>query len=162
MTSRAKANQAIITMEAANGRLTILYNSFSLALAIGFHPGLCFLSLWISTPPLKLSKSSRQPRKQKKKTTKRHNSATISSRACHSSPFVTRKAKKLETQKTENDSHLSPFRVFLDIFGQKTPKRTVMTNLGFPGLSSHCVSGFLGPFRPENPETDLEDNPGLP
>ena len=37
-----------------------------------------------------------------------------------------------------------------------------MTNLGFPGLSSQSVSGFFGPFRPENPETDWDDKPGLP
>ena len=37
-----------------------------------------------------------------------------------------------------------------------------MTSLGFPGLSSQSVSGFFGPFRPENPEEDWDDNPGLP
>ena len=43
------------------------------------------------------------------------------------------------------------------------PKRTgMMTSLGFPGLSSQSVSGFLGPFWPENPETDWNDKPGLP
>ena len=55
-----------------------------------------------------------------------------------------------------------PFRVFLAFFGQKTPKQTGMTSLGFPGLSSQSVSGFFGPFRPENPETDWDDKPGLP
>ena len=47
------------------------------------------------------------------------------------------------------------------LFGQKTPKRTGMTGLGFPGLSSQSVSGFFGPFRPANPETDWDDKPGL-
>ena len=67
-----------------------------------------------------------------------------------------------------------------------------MTSLGLPGLSSQSISGFFGPFRPENPknglglqawasqachlspfqdfwpfsvrkpETDLDDKPGLP
>ena len=51
---------------------------------------------------------------------------------------------------------------FLAPFGQKTPKRTGMTNLGFPGLSSQSVSGFFGPFRPESPKTDWEDKPEFP
>ena len=57
-----------------------------------------------------------------------------------------------------------PVRVgcFLTFFGQKTPKRTGMTSLGFPGLSSQSVSGFVGPVRPENPETDWDDKTGLP
>ena len=37
-----------------------------------------------------------------------------------------------------------------------------MTSLGFPGLSSQSISGFFGPFRPEKPETDWDDKPGLP
>ena len=37
-----------------------------------------------------------------------------------------------------------------------------MTRLGSPGVSSRSVSGFFGPFRPENPETDWDDKPGLP
>ena len=37
-----------------------------------------------------------------------------------------------------------------------------MTSLGFLGLSSQSVSGFFGPFRPENPKTDWDDKPGLP
>ena len=48
------------------------------------------------------------------------------------------------------------------LFGQKTPKRIAMTSLGFLGLSSQSVSGFFGPFWPENPETDWDDKPGLP
>ena len=53
--------------------------------------------------------------------------------------------------------------LFLDFFGQKTPKRTGMTSLGFPGLSSQSVSGFFGAVRPENPETDWDDEKlGLP
>ena len=51
---------------------------------------------------------------------------------------------------------------FLAPFGQKNTKRTGMTNLGFPGLSSQSVSGFFGTFRPENPKTDWHDKPGLP
>ena len=51
----------------------------------------------------------------------------------------------------------------MTLFGQKAPKGTgMMTSLGFPGLSSQSVSGFLGPFWPENPETDWNDKPGLP
>ena len=52
--------------------------------------------------------------------------------------------------------------VFLAFFGQKTPKRTGMTSLGFPGLSSQSVSRFFCPFRQENPEMDWDDKPGLP
>ena len=37
-----------------------------------------------------------------------------------------------------------------------------MTRLGSPGVSSRSVSCFFGPFRPENPETDWDDKPGLP
>ena len=74
--------------------------------------------------------------------------------------------------------HPTPFQGFLALFGQKTPKRTGMTSLGFLGLSSQSVSRFfapfrpeprnrpfwvfVGPFRPENPKTDWEDKPGLP
>ena len=54
------------------------------------------------------------------------------------------------------------FGYFCALFGLKTPKRTGMTSLGFPGLSSQPVAGFFGPFRPENPETDWDDEPGLP
>ena len=46
------------------------------------------------------------------------------------------------------------FRCFVALFGQKTP--------GFPGLSSQSISGFFGPCRPENTETDWDDKPGLP
>ena len=53
MTSRAKANQAIITMEAAKGRLTILYNYFSLALAMDFILG--FEICPCGFPPRRLS-----------------------------------------------------------------------------------------------------------
>ena len=56
----------------------------------------------------------------------------------------------------------SPLFGFLAPFGQKNPKPTGMTNLGFPGLSSQSVSGFFGTFRPENPKTDWHDKPGLP
>ncbi len=59
-------------------------------------------------------------------------------------------------------ARLSSQSVFGFLVGQKTPKRTGMTNLGFPGLSSQSISGFLGPFRPENPKTDWDDKPGLP
>ena len=55
------------------------------------------------------------------------------------------------------------FGFLLAIFGEKTLKRTGMTSLGFPGLSSQSVSGFFAsPFRLENPETDWDDKPGLP
>ena len=53
-------------------------------------------------------------------------------------------------------------KVFVAFFGQKTPKRIGMTSLGFPGLSSQSVLGFLSPFRPEHPEMDWDDKPGLP
>ena len=51
------------------------------------------------------------------------------------------------------------FKILCALFGQKW---SGMTSLGFPGLSSKSVSGFLGVFRPENPETDWDDKPGLP
>ncbi len=54
------------------------------------------------------------------------------------------------------------FGFLFALFGQKTPKRTGMTSLGFLGLSSQSVSGFVGPFRPENAETGWDDKPGLP
>ena len=57
--------------------------------------------------------------------------------------------------------HPSPFRGFWALFGQKAPKRTGMTSLGFPGLSSQSVSGLFGPFRPENPKTTSLGFPGL-
>ncbi len=50
----------------------------------------------------------------------------------------------------------------LALCGQKTTKRTGMTSLGFPGLSSQSISGFFDPFPPENPETDWDHKPGLP
>ena len=37
-----------------------------------------------------------------------------------------------------------------------------MTSLGFLGLSSQSISGFIDPFRPEKPKTDCDDKPGLP
>ena len=54
--------------------------------------------------------------------------------------------------------HFTPFRVFPALLGQKTSKRSGMTRLGSPGVSSQSVSGF----RLENPETDWDDAPGLP
>ena len=41
------------------------------------------------------------------------------------------------------------------LFGQKTPKRTGVTRLGFPGLSSHSVSGFSRPFSARKPQNGL-------
>ena len=38
---------------------------------------------------------------------------------------------------------VNPFRVFLALFGQKSPKRTGMTSLGFPGLSSQSIRANL-------------------
>ena len=46
-------------------------------------------------------------------------------------------------------------------FGQKTRKRTGMTRLGSPGLSSQSVSGFSGRKRPKKPETDRLGSPGV-
>ena len=54
------------------------------------------------------------------------------------------------------------FGFLLALFGKKTPKRIGMTSLGFSGLSSQSISGFFVPFRPEKPETDWDDKPGLP
>ena len=45
--------------------------------------------------------------------------------------------------------HPSPFRGFLVEKGYKTLKRTGMTTLGSPGLSSQSVSGFSGRKRPK-------------
>ena len=50
------------------------------------------------------------------------------------------------------------FGFFLTLIGQKTPKRTGMTSLGFTGLSSQYVTFFSVLFWPENPETDWDDN----
>ena len=52
--------------------------------------------------------------------------------------------------------------IFLPFYTQKTLKRTGVTSMGFPGLSPKSVSGFLGPFRPEKPQTDWDEKPGLP
>ena len=38
------------------------------------------------------------------------------------------------------------FKVFFTLFGQKNPKRIGMTSLGFLGLSSQSISGFLALF----------------
>ena len=54
------------------------------------------------------------------------------------------------------------FGFLLALFGPKSPKRTGMSSLGFPELSSQSISGFFGPFRPEKPETDWDDKPGRP
>ena len=37
-----------------------------------------------------------------------------------------------------------------------------MTSLGFPGLSSQSVSGFVWPVLARRLETDWDDKPGLP
>ena len=58
--------------------------------------------------------------------------------------------------------HPSLFRGVLAEKGQKTLKRTGMTTLGSPGLSSPSVSGFSGRKGPKNPETEWDDNPGKP
>ena len=47
------------------------------------------------------------------------------------------------------------FGCFLALFGQKTPKQTGMTSLGFLGLSSQSISRFCRHFRPEEPEDRL-------
>ena len=54
------------------------------------------------------------------------------------------------------------FGCFLALFGQKSPKWIGMTSLDFPGLSSQSISGYFCSFRPEKPETDWDDKPGLP
>ena len=55
-----------------------------------------------------------------------------------------------------NPIHSSIFAVF-------GPKRTVVTSLGFPGLSSsQSVSGFFGPFQQENLEMDWDASLSFP
>ena len=56
----------------------------------------------------------------------------------------------------------SPFWRFLAEKGPKNPKRTGMTTLGSPDLSSQSVSVFSGRKGPKNLGTDLDDNPGKP
>ena len=57
---------------------------------------------------------------------------------------------------------ITPFRRFLAEQGQKNPKRTGMTTLGSPGLSSQSVSGFSGRKGQENNETDWDDDLAKP
>ena len=54
------------------------------------------------------------------------------------------------------------FGVFWPKKGQKTLKRTGMTTLGSPGLSSQSISGFSCQQEPRKPETDWDDNHGKP
>ena len=54
------------------------------------------------------------------------------------------------------------FGVFWPKRANQNPKRTGMTTLGSPGLSSQSVSGFSGRNGPKNLETDWDDNPGKP
>ena len=61
-------------------------------------------------------------------------------------------------------SHLSPLTFSLSL-SPLTSNLSLslslsLSLLGFPGLSSQSVSGFVGPFRPENLETDWDDKPG--
>ena len=51
---------------------------------------------------------------------------------------------------------------FFGSFWQKARKRSGMTSLGFPVLSSQSISGLFGPVRPKNTETDWDNKPGLP
>ena len=69
-----------------------------------------------------------------------------------------------ESPKTDWDDKPGLPRVVIPGFFapfEKTPKQTGITSLGFPRLSSQSVSGYFGPFRPESPETDWDDKPGL-
>ena len=59
-------------------------------------------------------------------------------------------------------SHPNPFWGFLAEKGQIDPKRTGMTTLGSPGLSSQSVSGFSAEHGQKKPETDWDDIPGKP
>ena len=76
--------------------------------------------------------------------------------------------KKTENPKTDWDDNPGKpnlvIPVHLGFFGpkrvKKHPKRTGMTTLGSPSLSSQFVSGFFGRKEPTNPETDWDDNPG--
>ena len=54
------------------------------------------------------------------------------------------------------------FGVFWPKRAIKSPKRTGMTTLGSPSLSSQSVSGFSGRKGPKKPEMDWDDNPGKP
>ena len=56
----------------------------------------------------------------------------------------------------------NPFRGFLAEKGQQTPKRTGLTTVGSPGLSSQSVSGFSGRKGTKKPEMDWDDNPEKP
>ena len=55
-----------------------------------------------------------------------------------------------------------PVREFLEFFGPKTPKPTGMTSLGFPGLSSQSIFGFLAPFGQKSPKQTGMTNLGFP
>ena len=68
--------------------------------------------------------------------------------------------KKPETD--WNDKPGSPVSGFSGRNVPKTPKRTGVTALGSPGLSSLFVSGFFWPRIAKNTETDWDDNPGKP
>ena len=78
--------------------------------------------------------------------------------------------KGLKTPETDWDDKpgkprlVSPVRfgVFWPKRAYKNAKRTGMTSLGSPDLSSQSVLGFCGRKRPNNPETDWNDNPGKP
>ena len=72
-----------------------------------------------------------------------------------------------ENPETDWDDKLGLLRLVMPVrFGffwscLARKKRTGMTSLSFPGLSSQSVSGFCGPVRPENPQTDWDDKPHI-
>ena len=83
------------------------------------------------------------------------------------SGFSDRKGpKNLETDLDDNPG--KPKLVIPVRFGvfwpkkAKNPKGSGMTTLGSPGLSTESVLRFSGQKRPNNPNTDWDDNPGKP
>ena len=85
-------------------------------------------------------------------------------KACHPSPFrVFLAFSGQENPETDWDDKTGlprlvipvRFGFLLALFGQKTLKRTGMTSLGFPGLSSQSVLGFCWPFSARKPRNGL-------
>ena len=56
----------------------------------------------------------------------------------------------------------SPFPGFLTKIKQENGKRSGMTRLGSPGVSSHSVSGFFDQNQTKKRETERDDTPGEP
>ena len=58
--------------------------------------------------------------------------------------------------------HPNPFRVFVGSFRPEKPEMDLDDKVGLPRVVMPVCFGVFGLFRPENPETDWDDNPGLP